>query len=35
VGDAPGIRMPTVLPNVPHPGPDVYGYARRGIPGFP
>ena len=34
-GDAPGIRMPTVLPNVPHPGPDVYGYARRGIPGFP
>jgi mannose-6-phosphate isomerase-like protein (cupin superfamily) len=35
VGDAPGIRMPTVLPNVPHPGPEVYGYARRGIPGFP
>jgi mannose-6-phosphate isomerase-like protein (cupin superfamily) len=35
VGDAPGIRMPTVLPNVPHPGPDVYGYARRGLPGYP
>ncbi len=35
IGDVPGIRMPTVLPDVPHPGPDVYGYARRGIPGFP
>ncbi|HEX2033357.1 MAG TPA: cupin domain-containing protein [Chloroflexota bacterium] len=35
VGDVPGIRMPTVLPNVPHPGPEVYGYARRGVPGFP
>ncbi len=35
IGDVPGIRMPSVLPNVPHPGPDVLGYARRGIPGFP
>jgi mannose-6-phosphate isomerase-like protein (cupin superfamily) len=35
IGDVPAIRMPSVLPNVPHPGPDVYGYARRGIPGAP
>lgn len=35
IGDAPAIRMPTVLPDVPHPGPEVYGYGRRGIPGYP
>lgn len=35
LGDVPGIRIPTVLPNVPHPGPEVMGYARRGVPGFP
>ena len=34
-GDVPALRMPTVLPNVPHLRPEVYGYARRGIPGTP
>ena len=38
IGDVPAIRMPTVLfghPTVPHLPPDVYGYARRGLEGFP
>ncbi len=35
IGDVPSIRIPTVLPNVPHPGPEVYGYARRGLPDYP
>jgi mannose-6-phosphate isomerase-like protein (cupin superfamily) len=37
-GNAPAIRMPTVLfghPTVPHLPPDVYGHARRGLPGYP
>ena len=38
VGDVPGIRMPTVLfghPSVPHLPPEIYGHARRGLPGYP
>ena len=38
IGDVPGIRMPTVLfghPSVPHLPPDIYGHARRGLPGYP
>jgi mannose-6-phosphate isomerase-like protein (cupin superfamily) len=38
IGDVPGIRMPTVMfghPSVPHLPPDVYGYVRRGLPGYP
>ena len=38
IGDVPGIRMPTVLfghPTVPHLGPEIYGHARRGVPGAP
>ena len=38
IGDVPAIRMPTVLfghPTVPHLGPDVKGWARRGLEGFP
>ncbi|MGH2352848.1 MAG: hypothetical protein ACRDJN_14665, partial [Chloroflexota bacterium] len=38
IGDVPAIRMPTVLfghPSVPHLPPEVYGHARRGLPGYP
>jgi mannose-6-phosphate isomerase-like protein (cupin superfamily) len=38
IGDVPGIRMPTVLfghPSVPHLPPEVQGWARRGLEGFP
>ncbi len=38
IGDVPAVRMPTVLfghPTVPHLGPEVKGWARRGLEGFP
>ena len=38
IGDVPGVRMPTVMfgyPSVPHLPPEIYGHARRGLPGYP
>ena len=38
IGDVPAIRMPTVLfgyPSVPHLPPEIRGFARRGLEGYP